>query len=105
MHKSIVTLSRLARKHDVALRQSYVRVAKRAALMAGRYAHARQFKRHSRELRFLCSHLGRLIRDIRQTLRRAKEQLRQSAVAKANEWTIAQATRLKSSVRRDPAPD
>ena len=47
------------------LRQSYVRVAKRAALMAGRYAHAKQFKRAGRELRFLRTRLGRLIRDIR----------------------------------------
>jgi IS5 family transposase len=65
MHKAIVRLGRLARKHDVPLRQSYVRVAKRAALMAGRYAHAKQFKRMNRELRFLRTRLGRLIRDIR----------------------------------------
>ncbi len=37
----------------------------RAALMAGGYAHAKQFKRHHRELRFLRTRLGRLIRDIR----------------------------------------
>jgi IS5 family transposase len=65
MHKAIVMLARLARQHDVPLRQSYVRVAKRAALMAGRYAHAKQYKRHNRELRFLRTRLGRLIRDIR----------------------------------------
>lgn len=65
MHKAIVMLGRLAREHEVPLRQSYVRVGKRAALMAGRYAHAKQFKRHNRELRFLRTRLGRLIRDIR----------------------------------------
>ena len=64
-HKAIVMLGRLARKHGVRLRQSYVRVAKRAALMAGRYAHAKQFKRHNRELRFLRTRLGRLSCDIR----------------------------------------
>ena len=32
--------------------------------MAGRYAHAKQFKRHHRELRFLRSRLGRIIRDL-----------------------------------------
>jgi hypothetical protein len=46
------------------LRQSYLRVAKRAAMMAGRYAHAKQFNRHRRELRILRTRLGRLIRDI-----------------------------------------
>ena len=36
---------KLAREQSVLLRQSYTRVAKRAAMMAGRYAHAKQFKR------------------------------------------------------------
>jgi transposase, IS5 family len=34
----------------VPLRQSYRRVAKRAAIMVGRYSHAHQFKRARREL-------------------------------------------------------
>ncbi len=34
-----------------------------------------------------------------QTLRRDEEQLRQSAVAKANEWTAAQAARLDTTDR------
>ena len=33
-------LNRLARRHGVRVRQSYLRVAKRSAMMAGRYAHA-----------------------------------------------------------------
>ncbi len=65
MLKAVEQLGKLARRHDVPLRQSYVRVAKRAALMAGRYAHAKQFKRCNRELKFLRTRLGRLIRDIR----------------------------------------
>jgi transposase, IS5 family len=65
MHKAIVMLVRLARQHGVELRQSYLRVAKKAALMAGRYAHAKQFKRQQRQLKFLRTRLGRLIRDIR----------------------------------------
>ena len=50
------------------LRQSYLRIAKRAAMMAGRYAHAKQFKRHRRQLRGLRIRLGRLIRDIRRKI-------------------------------------
>ncbi len=64
MLTAIRQLGKLAKQHGVRLRQSYVRVAKRAALMAGRYAHAKQFKRAGRELRFLRTRLGRLIRDI-----------------------------------------
>jgi len=48
----------------VPLRQSYARIAKRAALMAGRYAHAKQFKRMNRRIKFLHARLGRIIRDI-----------------------------------------
>ena len=68
LHAAIRGLNRLVTKHDVPVRQSYVRVAKRAAMMAGRYAHAKQFKRHNRELRFLRTRLGRLIRDIRRKI-------------------------------------
>jgi transposase, IS5 family len=55
----------LARRNHVPLRQSYWRVAKRAAIMVGRYTHAHQFKRARRELKFLRTRLGRVIRDIR----------------------------------------
>jgi IS5 family transposase len=64
LHAAIRGLGRLARKHGVKLRQSCARIAKRAAMMAGRYAHAKQFKRHHRALRLLRTRLGRLIRDI-----------------------------------------
>jgi len=69
LHAAIKGLNRLAKKHGLALRQSYLRVAKRAAMMAGRYAHAKQFKRHHRELRFLRTRLGRLLRDIHRKIK------------------------------------
>ena len=68
LHAAIKGLTRLAQKHGVRLRQSYARVAKRAAMMAGRYAHAKQFNRHHRELRLLRTRLGRIIRDIRRKI-------------------------------------
>ncbi len=63
-HRALTKLVELAKRHDVPLRQSYLRVAKRAALMVGRYTHAHQFKRARRELKFLRTRLGRVIRDI-----------------------------------------
>ena len=54
----------LAKANGVEFRQCYVRVAKRAAMMVGRYAHAKQFKRMNRQLKFLRTRLGRVIRDI-----------------------------------------
>jgi IS5 family transposase len=64
MHRALEKLVTLARQHGVALRQSYVRVAKRAAIMVGRYSHAHQFKRARKALKFLRTRLGRVIRDI-----------------------------------------
>jgi IS5 family transposase len=68
LHAAIKGLNRMARKHGVRLRQSYLRIAKRAAMMAGRYAHAKQFNRHHRELRLLRTRLGRIVRDIRRKI-------------------------------------
>src|SRR6187397_1781596 len=68
LHAAINGLNRIAKKHGVRLRQSYIRIAKRAAMMAGRYAHAKQFRRHQRQLRLLRTRLGRLIRDIRRKI-------------------------------------
>jgi IS5 family transposase len=67
LHAAIKGLNRLARRHAVRLRQSYVRIVRTAAMMAARYAHAKQFKRHQRQLRILRS-ICRIIRDIRRRI-------------------------------------
>jgi IS5 family transposase len=67
-HRAIVKLVDLARHEGVKLRQSYLRLAKRAAIMVGRYTHAHQFKRARRALKFLRTRLGRIIRDIRRKI-------------------------------------
>jgi len=67
-HRALEKLVDLAQRNDVPLRQSYRRVAKRAAIMVGRYTHAHQFKRARRELKFLRTRLGRVIRDIRRKI-------------------------------------
>jgi transposase, IS5 family len=66
--RSIEKLAALAKREGVVLRQSYARVAKRASIMAGRYIHAKQFKRARRQLKFLRTRLGRVIRDIRRKI-------------------------------------
>jgi transposase, IS5 family len=64
MHRARERLVRLAKKHGVALRQSYVRVGKFALIKQQRYAHAKHFKRAKRALKTLKTQLGRIIRDI-----------------------------------------
>jgi IS5 family transposase len=63
-HRAIEKLAATAKREGIKLRQSYSRVAKRAAIMVGRYTHAHQFKRARRALKFLRTRLGRVIRDI-----------------------------------------
>ena len=67
-HRALEKLVDLAQRSAVPLRQSYRRVAKRAAIMIGRYTHAHQFKRVRRALKFLRIRLGRVIRDIRRKI-------------------------------------
>ena len=94
LHAAIKGLNRLAQKHGVRLRQSYIRIAKRAAMMAGRYAHAKQFNRHRRQLRILRTRLGRLIRDIRRKIGG------QEQIAAAFEVPLARASQIRSQQQR-----
>src|SRR6202521_2235985 len=64
MHRARERLIRLAKKHGLALRQSYERVGKRALIKHQRYTHAKQFKRANRALRTLRTYLGRVTRDV-----------------------------------------
>ena len=58
-------LVKMARRHNIKLRQSYKRVGKYALIMHQRYAHAKQYKRAKRQLRTLKTYLRRTIRDIK----------------------------------------
>ncbi len=75
LYKAIVKLGDAAKARGIELRQSYIRVGKKAAVMAGRYAHAKQFKRMHRQLRKLRTYVGRLIRDIRRKATDIDEEL------------------------------
>jgi IS5 family transposase len=65
LYKAIEKLGDAAKSRAIPLRQSYIRVGKRAAVKASRYAHAKHYKRMRRCLRKLRTYVGRLIRDIR----------------------------------------
>lgn len=62
-------LVELADECGVKLRQSYTRVGKVASLNAGRYAHAKQFKRMRKEVKKLKNYLGRTVRDIERQIK------------------------------------
>jgi IS5 family transposase len=94
LHAAIKGLNRIARKHGVRLRQSYLRIAQRAAMMAGRYAHAKQFNRQRRQLRLLRIRLGRLIRDIHRKIAGREE------IEAAFEAALSRASQIRSQQQR-----
>jgi ATP phosphoribosyltransferase regulatory subunit HisZ len=68
----------------------YPEAHRQTPMMAGRYAHAKQFKRHQRQLRFLRARLGRLIRDIGRKI--AGQPQLQAAVR----WPLTRARQIRS---------
>ena len=64
LHRGIEILARLARRHGIRLRQSYLRVAKRARREAAKLIHSGRPRQAERQVRRLRTWLGRLFRDI-----------------------------------------
>jgi len=63
-HRMRIKLVMAAKHRGLKLRQTYVRVGKRACIMQARYAHAAQMKRAKRQFKKVRSYLGRVMRDI-----------------------------------------
>jgi transposase, IS5 family len=64
LQRGIEILARLARRHGIRLRQSYLRVAKKARREAARLIHSGRRRQAERQVRQLRTWLGRLFRDI-----------------------------------------
>lgn len=69
-YRALLALVQLSKAHNLPLRQTYVRVAKKALMMSGRYRHAKQLKRARRVEKFIQVRLGRVLRDVRRQLRK-----------------------------------
>ncbi len=91
-HKMRVKLVREAKKQGIKLRQSYLFVGKKAFIMQGRYASARQMKRAAKQTRKLKTYLGRVTRDIER---------KSSAKDKTMQDLLALAKRLLKQQRHD----
>ena len=63
-HRMRIKLVQAAKYRGLKLRQTYVRVGKRACIMQTRYAHAGQMKRARKTFKKVKSYLGRVMRDI-----------------------------------------
>lgn len=63
-HRMRIKLVFAAKNRGIVLRQTYVRIGRKASIMQARYAQARQMKRSMRELKKIRGYLGRVTRDI-----------------------------------------
>jgi IS5 family transposase len=63
-HRMRIKLVQAAKERRLKLRQTYVRLGRRACIMQARYAHANQMKRARKEFKKVKSYLGRVTRDI-----------------------------------------
>lgn len=63
-HRMRIKLVLAAKHRGINLRQTYVRIGKRACIMQARYAHAGQMKRARKEFKKVKSYLGRVTREI-----------------------------------------
>lgn len=68
-------LVRLARKQQIRLRQSYVRLGKQALFWQHRYGAARQGQRAKQQTRKLRTYLGRVIRDVERKVSQPTQEL------------------------------
>lgn len=64
LNKAREKLVKLAKRHEISLRQTYVRLGKRALFNQARYARAKHFKKARKQTKTLRTYLGRVIRDI-----------------------------------------
>ena len=73
LHRGIEILGRLARRHGVRLRQSYVRVARWAKMEAAKLMYSGRPRQAERQVRRLRTWLGRVARDIGRKIAGARE--------------------------------
>jgi IS5 family transposase len=79
LEKSRQHLVKLAKDHDITLRQNYNREAPRLATQVGRYAHAKQYRRMKKSLRTLRTRVGRVHREIERKIDQVSETVRPQA--------------------------
>ncbi len=104
--KALQSLVRQAKKAGIKLRQSHTRLAKKASAKAGRYAHARQYKRMRRELKRLRTYLGRVYRDVgRKIAGDAQRQARFARLLGLVERLLAQQPQDKDKLYSLHAPE
>jgi len=72
-HRARVLLLKEAKKHGLKLRQTYLRVGKKALFMGHRYAAAKQMKRARKQFKLVKRYLGCVYRDIQRQLENLPE--------------------------------
>ena len=79
LEKSRQHMVKLAEENGLALRQNYNREAPRLAIQAGRYAHAKQYKRMKSTIKTLKTRVGRVEREISRKFEQLPENIQPKA--------------------------
>jgi IS5 family transposase len=95
LHRGIEILARLARRQGIRLRQSYLRVAKRARREAAKLIYSGRPRQAERQVRQLRTWLGRLVRDI------GRKIAGDGAIKAAFDQSLALTSRLLRQRRED----
>ena len=98
IHRARERLVKQAKAAGIKLRQSYVRVGKKALIQHQRYAHAKQYKRAGRQFRKLKTQLGRVRRDIGRKIKG------NPTLEEAFRRPLWLAERVMTQKKRDPYP-
>lgn len=67
-YKAIKKLVKMAKSHNLTLRQTYIHIGRKRLIKAGRYSHARQMKRANKERSKIKTYLGRVFREIQRLI-------------------------------------
>ncbi len=101
-HRMREVLVKAAEARGVKLRQSYRKVGKKALIMQGRYATARQLKRARKKTSKLKTYLGRVTRDIERKVTDKDNALVELLAQSNRYWPSRKTARTNSTVFMSP---
>jgi transposase, IS5 family len=105
-HRARVLLIKEAKKHGLKLRQSYLRLGKKALFRGGRYAAAQQMKRAQKQFKLVRRYLGCVYRDIKRQLKNSPElEVYFSDLLEKSERLLAQKRTDKNKIYSLHAPE
>jgi len=102
--KALQALVRIAKQHEIKLRQTYTKSAKEASFLYGRYRKSKHFKKAARERKKLKVYTGRVLRDLERKMSDSEFQ-RHKGTLILTELVLTQERKTKGKVYSMHAPE